>query len=185
MADDKLTMEEITSWTNMKAMLCNAGHGGSCYKHWTPFSVNEMMKHFAVYLLNGLNPSPHVEYKFRSSIDDPVNGSHLINKAIGECALRRHCEFKEFLSACDPRIMTPSKARYPNHKVGSILTHALIVSKEAVIPGEKISCDEQTLGFQGMHSDKQRITYKSEGDGFLTDALCLEGGYTYSFYFCY
>ena len=31
--------------------------------------------------------------------------------------------------------------------------------------------DEQTLGFQGQHADKLRITHKGEGDGFQCDAL--------------
>ena len=39
------------------------------------------------------------------------------------------------------------------------------VSKEAVCLGRDLSCDEQTIGFQGNHKDKQRITYKKEGDG--------------------
>ena len=47
--------------------------------------------------------------------------------------------------------------------------------------GRDISCDEQTIGFKGNHSDKQRISYKKEGDGFLADAI-LQDGYTYTFY---
>ena len=45
-----------------------------------------------------------------------------------------------------------------------------------------MSCDEPTIGFQGHHKDKQQITYKNEGDGFLADALCSDG-YTYAFFF--
>ena len=33
-----------------------------------------------------------------------------------------------------------------------------------------------------MHTDKKRITYKNEGDGFQADALCNDG-YCYQFYF--
>ena len=40
----------------------------------------------------------------------------------------------------------------------------------------------QTVGFQGRHRDKQRITYKKEGDGFLADCICSDG-YTYAFHF--
>lgn len=47
--------------------------------------------------------------------------------------------------------------------------------------GVAISIDEMTMGFQGRHKDKKRITYKAEGDGFQCDALCQEG-YTYQFY---
>ena len=35
-----------------------------------------------------------------------------------------------------------------------------------------------TMGFKVQHKDKKRITYKAEGDGFQSDALCQEG-YTY------
>ena len=38
-----------------------------------------------------------------------------------------------------------------------------------------------TMGFQGQHRDKKRITYKTEGDGFQCDALCQDG-FCYSFY---
>ena len=40
-----------------------------------------------------------------------------------------------------------------------------------------------TLGFQGRHKDKRRITYKISGDGFQCGALC-ENGFTYQLYFC-
>ena len=55
-------------------------------------------------------------------------------------------------------------------------------SKEAAFIGRNLSIDEQTIGFQGHHRDKQRITYKKEGDGFLADALCSDG-YTFAFHF--
>ena len=40
------------------------------------------------------------------------------------------------------------------------------------------SVDEMTMVLKGQHKDKNRITYKAEGDGFQSDALCREG-YTY------
>eukprot|EP00957_Ditylum_brightwellii_P005467 418498-Ditylum_brightwellii.AAC.1 len=49
--------------------------------------------------------------------------------------------------------------------------------------GSNISCDEQAQGFQGNHTDKQRIMYKAEGGSFQCDAIC-QNGYTYSFFFC-
>ena len=48
--------------------------------------------------------------------------------------------------------------------------------------GCDISGDEQTIGFQGKHTDKLHITYKAEGDGFQCDALC-ESGFTWTLYF--
>ena len=37
------------------------------------------------------------------------------------------------------------------------------------------------MRFQGQNKDKQRITYKADGDGFQADILCDEG-FTYQFY---
>ena len=54
------------------------------------------------------------------------------------------------------------------------------VSKECMFIGRDISCDEQDIPFQGQHKDKQRVTSKKVGDGFLLDVLCVDG-YTYSF----
>ena len=42
--------------------------------------------------------------------------------------------------------------------------------------------DETKTGFQGMHANKKRITYKSKGDGFQADAIC-EDGFCFQFYF--
>ena len=44
--------------------------------------------------------------------------------------------------------------------------------------GRNISVDEMTMRMKGTHRDILRITYKNEGDGFQSDALCQEG-------FCY
>ena len=65
-------------------------------------------------------------------------------------------------------------------QVAEFMMHLLPM--EAWEMGEKLSCNEQTKGFKGMHKDKQQITYKAEGNGFLCNALCQDG-YTYSFYF--
>ena len=56
------------------------------------------------------------------------------------------------------------------------------VEKDGINIGWSISVDEMDTIFQGQHKDKQRVTYKKGGDGFLMDALCAEG-YTYSWYF--
>ena len=48
--------------------------------------------------------------------------------------------------------------------------------------GVCFAIDEMKIGFQGMHADKKRITYKAEGDGFQVDALC-EYGFCFQFYF--
>jgi hypothetical protein len=76
---------------------------------------------------------------------------------------------KVFLSLQDP-ILRP------------ILDWMNYIGPKAVLLGECASVDEMTIGFQGSHKDKKRITYKVEGDGFHCDALCQER-YCYQHYF--
>ena len=88
-----------------------------------------------------------------------------------------------FFSLQDPRILVPSRKTHPNWKVEPFLKQALKVCKEAVVVGENCAIDEQTNGFQGKHEDKKRHDEKREGDGFQSDSLNVEGGYTWAFYF--
>ena len=82
----------------------------------------------------------------------------------------------------DPLKQVPVKTTHPNWKMDPFLAWIQTLLISAWDMGHKLSCDEQTIGFKGNHADKQRISYKKEGDGFLADAL-LEDGYTDSFYF--
>ena len=50
------------------------------------------------------------------------------------------------------------------------------------MPGRDLSTDEKTMEFKGQHSDKLRIIYKKEGDGFQCDCIA-EDGYTFTLYF--
>jgi hypothetical protein len=78
--------------------------------------------------------------------------------------------------------MVPSKNTHPNFMVDLFLAHMQKVSIESWDFRQHLSCDEQSIGFKGNYCDKQRVSYKRKGDGFLTDAIC-DSGYTYSFYF--
>jgi hypothetical protein len=111
-----------------------------------------------------------------------LHGSDLCFDVFGKNAGKRHKHFKAFFACQDPMLPTPSRKTHPNHKVDNFLSHVNRVSMEAWDMGRSVSCDEQTIGFQGRHQDKPRISYKKEGDGFQADCIC-ENGYTYSFYF--
>ena len=50
-------------WTNAKAILANMDRNS--YGFIAPFTISEIIKHVALYILNGLNISPRVEYKFK------------------------------------------------------------------------------------------------------------------------
>ena len=179
------SMESLNRWTNIRALMENAGGLGGKYEDFVNFSTDELMKHIGIYLLQALSPLPQVEMKFHSQVEDPVNGSDLVHRSFGGIAWKsekRHRHFKAFFCSVNPMLNVPSRDTHPNWKIHPFLKHILNVSKEAVFLGRNLSCDEQTVGFQGNHKDKQRITYKKEGDGFLADCICSDG-YTYSFHF--
>jgi Transposase IS4/SAP domain len=178
----KCSFEEWCKYTNLKAMFSFAGEKGYAYPDFKPFTVSEIKQHIGIYLLNGLCPSPRVEMKFQPQAVDPVNGNDFVYRYFSKNAERRHRHFKAFFCVQDPRQEAPSRSHFPNWKVQDMLAHINFVSQKAWMLGQNVSVDEQTIGFQGNHKDKLRITYKSEGDGFQCDALCQEG-YTYAFYF--
>ena len=184
--NDIFSIEKMNTWTNTRAMMENASLGGK-YSDFVPFSVSEIKKHIGLYLLQALSPSPQVEMKFSFHMEDPVNGNDLVFQSFGGVSwksIKRHKHFKCFFASVNPMIPTPPRDSHPNWKIHPFLKHIMKVSKEAVVMGRNLSCDEQTVGFQGSHRNKQRITYKAEGDGFLADCLCGDG-YTYLFHFCH
>ena len=89
--------------------------------------------------------------------------------------------FKAFLSIQNPLFDPPSREKYPNWKIRPLLAWMNFIFPTAWLLGIKVAIDKMTMGFQGMHIDKRRITYKEEGDGFQADALADEG-YCYQFY---
>ena len=92
------SIADFTSFTNKKAYLYNAGSGGTQYPDFKEFSVDEIMQHLGVYILNGISPSPQVDMKFDSQKKNPTNGSDFCYNAFGSCARRRHKEFKAFFA---------------------------------------------------------------------------------------
>ena len=91
---------------------------------------------------------------------DPVQGSDLCHRIFGDNANKRHKQFKAFFCLQDPVKQAPARKDRPTYKVDSFLKHLQMVSMSAWRLGRDISGDEQTIGFQGHHSDKLRITYR-------------------------
>ena len=63
-------------------------------------------------------------------------------------------------------------------KVRNFLNYLLENFKKCWTPGKLFSIYEQTVGFQGRHTDKLRVSFKKIGDGFMCDAIC-DNGYTF------
>ena len=100
-------MDDLTAWLNIKAILLNGGKGGGKYSRFVSFTKLEVMAHLGLYLLHSISPSPQVEMKFKSEVEDPVNGSNLCSSVFGKRGATRHREFKCFFSATDPINPTP------------------------------------------------------------------------------
>ncbi len=69
------SIEEWTTYTNMKASFANAGEvvyaSAQGFKLFTP---TEVRNYLALYILQGLSPSPQVKQKFQPQSIGPVNG---------------------------------------------------------------------------------------------------------------
>ena len=95
---------------------------------------------------------------FRSSADSRMLGNDYLRMRFpnGE---RRWRHFCRFFTMYDPRIHPDSpKAQRPLFKVEILLKHLLQNAKRCWDTGSILSIDEQTIGFQGRHASKLRIT---------------------------
>jgi len=175
-----VTIDDWKEYTNTRAAIKTVG--SSLYKgQFKPFTAIEIRQFIALYILQGLSPSPQIKMKFNPQAVDKINGNDMCSRIFGRDASRRHKMFKHLFTIQNPLKHIPSRKSHPNFKVDPFLLWIQAVSMDAYQVGKFISIDEQTIGFKGMHADKLRISYKKEGDGFQCDALCCNG-YTYSFF---
>ena len=72
-----VTMDDMTAWINVKAMIANAGNWGGKYADFIDFTKCELMSHLSLYMLHAISPSPRLDMKFKSEAEDPVNYSTL------------------------------------------------------------------------------------------------------------
>ena len=56
-----VTLEDLNTLTNIKAMMINAGFRCGNYSYFIDFSIRNLMTHLSLYLLHGVSPSPHIE----------------------------------------------------------------------------------------------------------------------------
>ena len=107
------SISDTTLFTNKKVYLLNSGKGGTQYPKCTPLSVDEIMRHIGIYMLNGIFPSTQVETKFESKERNPTNGNDICNRVFGTCVRRRHKDFKDFLAIQDTVKPVPSRKTHP------------------------------------------------------------------------
>ena len=140
-----VTMDDMTAWLNLKAVISNEGKWGGKYADFTDFNKFELMSHLSLYLLHSILPYPRLDMKFKVEAEDPVNGLTLFNEVFGKSGVTRHKEFKAFFRATNPIIPTPSTNTHPNWKVETCLKHFARLSKECKYIGRNIACDKQDI----------------------------------------
>ena len=106
-------------------MLLFAGEKNYPYPDFKTFTaVVELKQHYvALYVTNGLCPSPRAEMKFQPQSIDPINGNDFIFRSFISNAERRHRHFKAFFTMQDPRLIVPDRKKEPNWKVAPLLQH--------------------------------------------------------------
>ena len=86
----------LTEWTNNMAHMSDAGK--KVYKgEWYVFSDKELSQHFGIYLLQGLAPSPMIEYKFNTQCRDRISGNDFVYNSFISNAEHRNKNFKASL----------------------------------------------------------------------------------------
>ncbi len=115
-----VSIDEWTSYTNLWAILMNSG---SCINsgQFKPFTPQEIRSFLALYILQGLSPSPQIKMKFVPQALDPINGSDMCFRVFGRKASKRHKEFKAFFTIQDPRKIVPPRTTHPNFKIDPFL----------------------------------------------------------------
>ena len=68
-------------------MMLGAGVPGGMYPSWKPFSYDEIERFIGIYIMQGLNPSPQVEMKFKSQRADPIQGNDMCFHVFGSDAV--------------------------------------------------------------------------------------------------
>ena len=113
-------MHKWANFLNAKAASMGAGVQGGVYPDIKPFSYEDIEKHLALYILQGLNPLPQVEQKLASQANDTVQGNNL-HFTIGQARSKhdhtssgvKHVVYTSVLSAshCFTHLRSPLLSR--------------------------------------------------------------------------
>ena len=84
-----VSVAQLTTWKNTKAVLYNEGDGGVQYPSFEAFWVEDIIKHIRVYMHNGIYTSPQVIYNLDYPDKNQINGYAIVNRAIVKNAHQR------------------------------------------------------------------------------------------------
>ena len=154
---DAFSFKLFTEWTNNKAHM--EGAGNKFYKgEWDVFSARELRKQFSIYLLQGLDILPRIEYNFIPQCRDRIAGNDFVYNSFSSNAERRHKHFKAFLACCNPMIKSPSKEDFPNWKIRPFIQWLNYQCPRAWHLGCSVSVGKITMPLKGHHRDRLCIT---------------------------
>ena len=159
-----LSVSRLCNWSNTKASLMEMGTK-TMYPTFKPFSTQEWEKYLYLFFFNGLCPSPQIEMKLDPEEKNPFHSNAFLQRALGPAAPLRFQKWKCCFACQDPKLAIPFRKTHPNFKIDEYFRHLQKIFRYAWMPGKHLSGDEQTMGFQGNHEDKLRITYKKEEEG--------------------
>ena len=177
----ELSSEKLCMWSNFKAALMEMGTK-KLYAKFKPFATQEWDQYLYLFFLNGLAPSPQIEMKLYSEEKNPIHSNVFLRRELGGSSPQRLREWKCCFATQDRRLAILSRKTHPNFRGDEYFWHLQKIFRHAWVSGKHLSGDEQTMGFQGSHADKLRITYKKEGDGFQYDYIA-DDGYTFTLFF--
>jgi hypothetical protein len=155
---DRTTKFAVSNWTgysNAKAMLCNAGERGHIFAgKFKPFKNEDILQMLAVYIIDGLAPSPQIVQKMQDQERQPTHGNDRIAAVIGPGWQQKYRSFRHFFATQDPLTTPPPKKQCPNFKVDELFRWLRHIWKEAWVLGKEFSNDEQSCKMQGKSEYK-------------------------------
>ena len=160
-----VSIADWTTFSNKRAMLANAGPGGIIYPDFKPFTLEEVKKFVALYILQGLSPSLQIKQKFKPQHEDPVNGNNLCHKVFTRSGERKQKMFNAFFSCQDPMKITSQRKADPNFKVDNLLAHLQSISMEAWVLAAEFLClrtSKQLVSKETMQISSESHTREKE-----------------------
>jgi hypothetical protein len=167
-----VTIGDWTTLTNKKAMLADADVPGGVYHDWKPFSPVEVRRFIALYMLQGLSPSPQIKMKFEPHNEDPINGSNMCFKVFGRVGDRRHRMFKAFLHVkILLKLFHPRKLTLILKWTLSLLTFRVFQWKPGIWGGTSAVMSRQLVSRETMQTNRGSVTKKKGMDSWQTHCV--------------
>ena len=110
---DRTTKFAVSNWmtySNAKAMICNAGEPRSIYAgKFKQFKNEDISAMLGDEIIDGLTSSPQLTQKIQDQECQPTNGNNRIAAVIGPGWQQKHGSFRHFFASQDPMMTAPPK----------------------------------------------------------------------------